>query len=139
MPFDAMSGKPSLDDVYKELKRNWRKTVMVLIGLILVLGDSTSLELIRRKQVDKSHYQSMQHDTKPRFASYWHQLDEILKFGPESVLDVGKGSGFLSACLKSHEVNTVALDVNVKLLPDVVGSVLELPFKQDSCDVVVCF
>jgi ubiquinone/menaquinone biosynthesis C-methylase UbiE len=62
-----------------------------------------------------------------------------MKLSPRAVLEIGKGSGFVSAYLKSHGINTTALDVEPELYPEVVGSVLALPFREGSYDVVSSF
>ncbi len=90
------------------------------------------------KQVDSSHYRARSYDIKGRFASYWHQCDEILKLEPRSVLEVGKGTGFVCAYLSLKGLNITTVDIDPELAPDIVGSVLEIPCADESCDVVAC-
>ena len=82
---------------------------------------------------------SRQYDSKERFVSYWHQIDEILERAPRTVLEIGPGSGFTSAYLRQHGIDVSTLDVNESLKPDYVGSVIDLPFPDDSFDMVACF
>jgi ubiquinone/menaquinone biosynthesis C-methylase UbiE len=83
------------------------------------------------------HYAS--YDSKGRFCSYWHQIEEILWLEPKEVLEVGIGSGFVSEYLKKLGVKIVTLDIDKRLNPDFVGSVLELPFADESFEAVACF
>jgi len=90
-------------------------------------------------QVEPSHYKSQDYETKRRFASYWHQINETRLLSPESVLEVGVGNGFVSEYLRRMGVDITTLDFDERLDPDVVGSVLDLPFEKDSFQVVACF
>jgi SAM-dependent methyltransferase len=77
--------------------------------------------------------------TKSRFASYWHQIDEVLATAPRSVLEVGKGAGVFISTLKQQNVRAYSLDFDSRLNPDVVASVLDLPFHDGAFDVVASF
>lgn len=90
-------------------------------------------------QVEPSHYSDLTYDRKDRFLSYWHQIDEILKRGPESMLEVGIGNGFTSRYLSRLGVNVHTLDFDERLEPDTVGSVLELPFDDGEFEMSCCF
>ncbi len=76
--------------------------------------------------------------TKYRYNSYWHQLDEIFSAEARSVLEVGVGNDVMGPFLNSKGVRTVTLDLERDLRPTVTGSVLSLPFKDNTFDVVVC-
>lgn len=88
---------------------------------------------------DARHFSVESYDTKERFVSYWHQINEIIKLRPSSVLEIGVGSKFTSTYLKNKGCNIVTLDISRDLGPDYVGSVLSLPFRDNSFDVVCCF
>lgn len=90
-------------------------------------------------KVKEGHYLSDSYDSKGRFASYWHQINEILILQPTSVLEVGVGNGFLSEYLRKRGVTLTTVDFDERLKPDVVGSVLNLPFEDQEFDVVVCY
>ena len=92
-----------------------------------------------KSQVTPSHYFRKEYDSKGRFCSYWHQINEILSLDPESVLEVGIGNGLVSTYLKKRRINVTTLDIDERLDPDCVGSVLDLPFFCDSFEVVACF
>ena len=85
-----------------------------------------------------TNYFSPDYEDKNRWMSYWYQVNEILEFKPENVLIVGKGSGLVSEYFKLSGIETVALDVDESLKPDVVASVLDMPFKDNEFDVVLC-
>lgn len=91
------------------------------------------------KQVDASQYQFSRYVDQARWASLWHQVDEILRESPRSVLEVGKGNGLLGAILKHHGVHYESTDIDPALEPDHVASVTGLPFAAETFDVVGCF
>lgn len=88
---------------------------------------------------DPDHYFGKSYDSKARFCSYWHQINEIISLYPDSVLEVGIGNGFVSNYLKRRQINVVTIDIAKRLNPDVIGSVLCLPFADNSFEVVACF
>jgi ubiquinone/menaquinone biosynthesis C-methylase UbiE len=90
-------------------------------------------------QVESSFYFQKKIDTKGQFVSYWHQINEIFSLKPQSTLEIGKGSAFVSSYLKKRGVNIRTLDIVEELKPDVVGSVFNLPFKNSTFEVVACF
>lgn len=89
-------------------------------------------------QVDPSHY-NLNYDSKQRWVSYWHQIHEIMKLEPESVLEIGIGNGVVSRYLKTAGVNITTMDIDERLGPDKVGSVVTIPFNAKSFDVAACF
>lgn len=90
-------------------------------------------------QVGPDHYFDKTYDTKERFVSYWHQINEIVKLNPKRVLEIGIGNKFVSKYLRERKINIVTLDIDGRLGPDVVGSVLNIPFSSKSFDVVACY
>lgn len=84
-------------------------------------------------------YFQKEYDSKTRFISYWHQINEILSLVPKIVLEIGIGNRFMSNYTKWKRINIVTLDFDKKLNPDIVGSVLHIPFHNDSFDVVACY
>jgi len=92
-----------------------------------------------KPQVKRDHSYKITYDTKERFCSYWCQIHEVLSLkNPGEVLEVGIGNGFVSRYLRDRGVNVIALDIDKELKPDVVGSVLDIPFPKTSFKVVMC-
>lgn len=92
-----------------------------------------------KPQVEPNHYFNGSYDAKERFISYWHQINEIIKLNPKRVLEIGIGNSFVSTYLKERRVDVVTLDIDKRLNPDVVGSVLDIPFTDKSFDIVACY
>ncbi|MBK7502679.1 MAG: methyltransferase domain-containing protein [Polaromonas sp.] len=92
-----------------------------------------------KKQVDKDHYKFSEYLTKARWASVWHQLDEVMKFKPARVLEIGPGPGIFKSSAKTFGLNVETLDVDPELNPDYVASIFSMPFKDNEIDVVCAF
>ena len=91
-----------------------------------------------RLQATSDRY-NKNYDTKARFCSYWHQIDEIVSHKPTRILEIGIGNGFVSSYLLKIGFNVLTLDVDKKLGPIVVSSVLNIPFFDEAFDVVACY
>ena len=89
-------------------------------------------------QVPIEHYFKKSYDTKARFISYWHQIDEIVQFNPTTILEIGIGNGFVSDYLKKRSYYIKTIDIDERLNPDYIGNVLNLPFDDNSFQVVSC-
>lgn len=61
--------------------------------------------------VPRAHYTAQSYDSLPRFVSYWHQIDEVRRAEPESVLEIGVGNGFVSNYLRDRGFDVITLDV----------------------------
>ena len=86
----------------------------------------------------KENYSFEKYVYPDRWASYWHQINEVIKTKPTNLLIVGKGDGIVESILKRyiHEVKT--LDVDEKLMPDFVVSVEKMPFQDNYFDTILC-
>jgi SAM-dependent methyltransferase len=91
----------------------------------------------RNAQIASSEYFSRAYNSKERFASFWHQIDETLKFEPSVVLEVGPGAGFVTWFLRHSGIDVKTLDIDETVSPDLVGSVTEIPLESGSVDVVL--
>ena len=91
-------------------------------------------------QVDKSHYDFNKYVFEGRFVSYYWQLKEVLALKPQSILEVGVGDRVFGSFIKNNTaVSYTSVDVAEDLRPDVVGSIIELPFPDKSFDVACAF
>ena len=79
------------------------------------------------------------YDSISRFVSYWHQINEILQLKPRRLLEIGIGSGFVNNYLKKININITTLDIDKNLNPNVIGNVLNIPFRDNCFDTVVAF
>jgi len=98
---------------------------------------SHSRTAVHIPQVQASHYRHV-YSTKERFASFWHQIDEVMAFNPHTVLEVGIGSGFTSAGLRREEIYHIGMDIDSALNPNLLGSVLSIPLAANAVDAVLC-
>jgi len=73
-----------------------------------------------------------------RWMSYWYQIKSVIDLGAVDILEVGVGSGFVTIFLKNNNIRVTTLDVDESLCPDVVGSVLDIPLKDNSFEAVIC-
>ncbi len=90
-------------------------------------------------QVQPERYHKRSYDSRVRFASYWHQIDEILSLGEQSILEIGVGNGFVNQYLRRMGRQVVTVDIDLSLAPNIVGSVSRLPFLGNSFPVInVC-
>lgn len=84
------------------------------------------------------NYFATDYDDKRRWASYWYQIKEILDFNPKKVLIIGKGNGLVSEYLKLAGIKIVVLDIDETLKPDIIASVLKMPFADNEFDAILC-
>jgi SAM-dependent methyltransferase len=89
-------------------------------------------------QVSADLYGSREYNVKERFASFWHQVDEVLSLDARSVLEVGPGSGLVTEALRRAGVEVTTIDVDPAVNPDMVGSVTDIPVADGSVDVALC-
>jgi SAM-dependent methyltransferase len=89
-------------------------------------------------QVSRNHYYG-NYDTKERFFSYWHQIQEIIECKSKTVLEIGIGNGFVSEYLRQKGYDITTSDLDAVLHPNVISTVLDMPFSERAFDVVACF
>jgi ubiquinone/menaquinone biosynthesis C-methylase UbiE len=68
------------------------------------------------------------------------QLHEVHSFKPTSVLEIGKGNGFVSEFLKKSGIRVVTVDVNPSLEPDYILDIRDLHsiFAENEFDCTLC-
>lgn len=92
-----------------------------------------------KKQVEKAHYRFSKYVHKRRWASMWHQIDEVLAFDPARILEIGPGPGVFKATASLFGPRVETLDIDPELEPDHVASVFDMPFREGAYDVVCAF
>lgn len=91
-------------------------------------------------QVLKEHYRFGKYADEARFASYYHQLKEILDASPASVVEIGAGDGVVGNYLRWHGgIKYICADYAADTKPDVVADIRKLPFPDASFDVACAF
>lgn len=83
-------------------------------------------------------YKFFKYDYQERWISYWHQIDEVLKLEPETVLEIGIGNKMVSDYLKKQGIEIATLDMDKDLSPDFVANVIKMPLADNSFDLVLC-
>lgn len=90
-----------------------------------------------KTQVSQDHYLARSYDTKDRWASYGHQMRGVLCYEPKQVLEIGPGNKTAGEALKKRGIAVTTADIADDVNPDVVASVTDLPFPDDSFDGVL--
>jgi len=98
----------------------------------------------RERSISKNHYFNKEYLKKERFYSFAEQIDLVKQYAgaPDSILEIGKGSGYVSEFLKKYAgYNLVrTMDVNDKLNPDIVADISETNVGiNDQYDIIICF
>ena len=88
-------------------------------------------------QVDKSHYEGSAYRSLERFVSYFHQMALVRSVHPKNVLEVGVGEGVVARELRANGFDVTTVDIAEDLHPDVLGSVMALPFPDNAYDCVL--
>ena len=86
----------------------------------------------------RSRYVQDDYISQARLHSYAHQLGAIIEAEPESVLEVGVGSGYVQQALTLLGYRVATLDIRPENEPDLLGSVAAIPAEDGSYDVVSC-
>ena len=91
------------------------------------------------KQVKKEHYEFIKYVSKERFMSYYYQIKYIYDLNPKKVLEIGGGNSFIKKVTSSDGLDYSVMDIDSELKPDLIGTVTNIPEKDNSYDLVVCF
>lgn len=96
--------------------------------------------MIPKPNIDTSCYRLGSYSFEERFISFYWQLTEVLAQRPSSILEVGVGNRVFGSYIKNNtEIKYTSVDIAEDLHPDVIGSILELPFANASFDVACAF
>ena len=92
------------------------------------------------QQLNSKIYQFSWYCKEERWSSYWHQVNEILKCNPQTILEIGIGDKFLGNYIKNNTtIKYQSLDINPELKPDIISSVEKIPLADNSFDLVCAF
>lgn len=94
---------------------------------------------MRKKQVDKAHYNFEKYVNKRRWISIWHQLKEVISLNPASVLEIGVGSGIFKTLMGHYGITVDTVDIDPDLHPDYLAEADGLPFSDNAYDCVCAF
>lgn len=89
-------------------------------------------------QVNKEHYHR-NYDSITRFVSYFYQIDLIKKLNPHHILEIWVWNKTVSNYLKENGMKIDTCDFDKNLNPDYVADIRNLPFKDQTYDVVVAY
>ena len=104
---------------------------------------------INQPQVNKNHYSFENYSSERRFISYYHQVNNVMKFvennHASNILIAGKGDGIVQRILETYS-NLFKLNLSVKtfdiaedLDPDILGDLIELRnYVREQYDVILC-
>lgn len=87
-------------------------------------------------QVKKNHYFRKKYDDLKRFISYFYQIELTTDLDSKKILEIGKGTGLVSAYLKELGYQVTTADIAADLQPDVVADIRQLPFPDNAFDTV---
>ncbi len=95
-------------------------------------------------QVDKKgYYYTKSYNTLTRFCSYSCQVNLLLDLLKEKadyqILEIGVGSKLVNHFLKEKGVDITSCDFDKKLKPDILADIRNLPFVNDSFDIVIAY
>lgn len=89
-----------------------------------------------QKQVSYNHYQE-NYDGLSRFISYYYQIDLTTSLNVSKCLEIGIGNRTVSSALMNRGVNVTTCDFDPELKPDYVADIRELPFENNSYELVM--
>lgn len=97
----------------------------------------------RESKLNKDIYFSDQYFNKYQLFSLSEQISLLYAYCKEftnpTILEVGKGNGFVSDFFKKANFNIKTFDINVNLKPDIVGNILDLSTLISSkSDLILC-
>lgn len=83
------------------------------------MADTTARGKDREKSLPRNAYFSDGYFALEQLFSLSHQINEIHKLKPESILEIGIGNGFTSSFLRRSGYRVTTVDINPELEPDI--------------------
>ncbi len=77
-------------------------------------------------QVGEGFYDFDTYMTRERWQSYWYQLRAVAGYKPQSVLEIGCGTGATTQMLRRMGIDVTTFDFDASLKPDISGDVREI-------------
>jgi hypothetical protein len=96
-------------------------------------------DVAMKKQVEASHYDFAGHMDNESWTNVWHQLDEVMRAKPLSVLEIGPGPGLFKAVAAVYGLRVETFDLDPDLKLNHLGNVLDMPFMRGQFDAVCTF
>src|SRR3989344_6091131 len=90
-------------------------------------------------QKPKAHYEQSSYNDRPRFISYYYQIESVLYCGAQKILEIGVGNKLSSEYLKGIGVKVTTCDFDPEIKPDIVADVRDIPVADKSYDAVAAF
>ena len=87
-------------------------------------------------QVPKEQYNNVKYSNITRFISFFYQIDLVRNLKPDNVLEIGIGNKTVSNYLRHSGIKIDTCDFDKNLEPDYVADIRDLPFEDESYDVV---
>lgn len=97
---------------------------------MIVMANDTDI-----KPPKQFYYQD--YDNLIGFISYFYQIDLVRQLGLRRILEIGVGNKTVSNYLKHNGFDITTCDYDKNLEPDYVADIRELPFEDNSYDVVM--
>lgn len=89
-------------------------------------------------QINAREYKDLDYLDKPRWISFWHQIHEVVKTNPKSVLEIGVGNGVVANSLKMLGYKVTTVDIDREIKPDIIADIRHLPFPKNKFDTILC-
>lgn len=100
----------------------------------------TATKTATETQVTATHYDHEGvYEGRQRHYSYVEQILQTVALKPDTVLEVGIGSGYVSRALRGMGCELTTIDYAADLNPDIVASVTDIPLADKCVDVSLCF
>jgi SAM-dependent methyltransferase len=88
-------------------------------------------------QVPTEAYYAKKYLSEGSFLAMYEQINAIVNVTPKNILEIGLGNGNVSLLLKNFGYKVTTCDFDKSLKPDVVADICDLPFEDNSFDVIL--